>query len=290
MKRIQPKSYELRGGKVVLTEKADVSHRIVRSAKSYRNRLMVAVGMTGLIRAEWAMARWGQTIPCNFQVIDYAMWMEQFTPLGFLVADARNLAVQEFLGKSAEWLVFIDHDTIIPPDFYIKFNERIIHERVPVWSGLYFTKSVPSEPLVYRGRGTGYYADWKIGDQVWTDAVPMGCTVIHESILRAMWNEAEEYPLGNAGKVRRVFNTPGKVWLDPATQSWNKVSGTEDLDWCWRIIEHGFFDKAGWPEYQKKKYPFLVDTSIFCRHITEDGTQFPSRGEEQKFMKKVKGK
>ena len=248
--------------------------------------MMVAVGMTGLIRAEWAMARWGQVIPCNFQVVDYVMWLSQFTPLGYLVADARNLAVQEFLGKDIEWLVFIDHDTIIPPDFYVRFNERVIHERVPVWSGLYFTKSVPSEPLVFRGKGTGYYADWKMGDKVWVDAVPMGCTVIHRSILEVMWKDSEEYALGNITKIRRVFNTPGKVWCDPATMTWNKVSGTEDLDWCWRIIEGGYFTKAGWPEYQKKKYPFLVDTSIFCRHITENGTVYPSKGEELRFAKK----
>lgn len=266
------------------------SHRIVQATEKYKQRLMIAVGMTGLLRAEWAMARWGQIIPCNWQQIDYVMWLENFTPLGYLVADARNLAVQEFLGKNCEWLVFIDHDTIIPPDFYIKLNERILHERVPVWSGLYFTKSVPAEPLVYRERGKGYFAKWKLGDKVWTDSVPMGCTVIHASILKAMYADAEVYKLGNTMTCRRVFNTPGKVWFDPATASWEKVSGTEDLDWCWRVKRDGYFKKAGWAEYQKKEFPFLVDTSIFCKHITEDGTQYPSRGEEQRFMKTVRVK
>lgn len=258
---------------------------IVYSDRPLQNRIFIAVGMTGLIRSEWAMARYGQIIPCNWQQMDYVMWIDQFSPLGYMVADMRNLAVREFLAGSFEWLVFIDHDVILPPDFYIKLNERIIKENIPVWSGLYFTKSVPSEPLVYRGKGTGYYAGWKMGDQVWVNAVPMGCTVIHNSLLKVMWEESEQYALGPQ-ITRRVFESPRKAWQDPVTRSWQTLSGTEDLHWCWRVIEEGVLAKAGWPEYQAKKYPFLCDTSIFCRHITPDGTMFPSRGEEQYFIAK----
>ncbi len=30
-----------------------------------------------------------------------------------------------------------------------------------------------------------------------------------------------------------------------------------------------------WAEYQDKDFPILVDTNIFCRHISPDGQQFP---------------
>jgi hypothetical protein len=40
-------------------------------------------------------------------------------------------------------------------------------------------------------------------------------------------------------------------------------------------MEGGYFEKAGWREYQDKQWPFLVDTNIFCRHINPDGEQFP---------------
>jgi hypothetical protein len=256
---------------------------LVKAAEKYSQRIMIAVPMTGVLRAEWMLGRYGQVIPCNWSQIDYIMWIDQFTPMGFMVADARNLAVREFRQKNAEWLVFIDHDTIVPPNFYMAINERIIHEKVPVWSGLYFTRSVPAEPLVYRELGHGYYADWRMGDQVWTKFVPMGCTIIHASILDAMWDEAEEYQLGPMGTVRRVFDSPRKAWIDPETMSWNTRTGTEDLDWCKKIVENDIFKKAGWPEYQKKKYPFLVDTNIFCQHIEIDGTMYPSRGEDQRY-------
>ena len=48
-------------------------------------------------------------------------------------------------------------------------------------------------------------------------------------------------------------------------------------------MEDGFFKKSGWGEFQKKKYPLLCDTTIFCQHIDTNGKRYPSNGEEQEF-------
>ncbi len=183
--------------------------------------------------------------------------------------------------------IFIDHDTILPPTFLITVNERIMKEHIPIWSGLYFTKSVPSEPLVFRGKGNGYFSNWKMGDKVWVDSIPLGCAVIHRSILQVAWDEAEDYE-ANGMKMKRVFETPVRMWEDAKTKTWQTQTGTEDLNFCWRLKDKGMFKKAGWPEYQKKEHPFLIDTNVFCKHITPDGTMFPAQGEEKFFMKKGK--
>lgn len=243
--------------------------------------------MTGLLRSEWVIARYGQIIPCNWSQVDCLQWIDQFSPLNFLVADARNIIATSAVEQEFEWLFFIDHDTILPPATLLKWNERMLKKDVPVWSGLYFTRSVPSEPLVYRGRGNSYFTKWKIGDDVWVDGIPMGCTVIHHSILKALYEESEIYELGGK-KVRKIFETPTKTFYDPETQNWSNSSGTEDLAWCNRVMENDIFKKAGWPKYTRKKYPFLIDTNIFCRHIDWDGIQYPSQGEEVAFMEKVK--
>uniref|UniRef100_A0A6M3L1A9 Glycosyltransferase n=1 Tax=viral metagenome TaxID=1070528 RepID=A0A6M3L1A9_9ZZZZ len=262
----------------------------IKGLKIYRGnatrRIFIAVGLTGLLRAEWVQARYcGQIIPSNWSQVQYTQFIDQMAPMGYGVSDFRNIAVKEFLAKDFEWLIFIDHDVVLPPDFTIKVNERIIKEKVPVWSGLYFTRSVPAEPIVYKDRGNGYAGDWRIGDKVWTQAVPMGCTVIHNSILKTAWNETEEYKIG-PDFGHRIFQNPDKGWIDPISRTWMVKSGTEDLDFCWRVIDNQWFKKSGWPEYQKKKYPFLIDTSIFCGHINPDGKIFPSGGEEQYFMRK----
>lgn len=266
-----------------------VSHLHKGSPGGMSKRVMVGIPMTGLLRSEWVIARYSQVVPCNWSQTDCYHWISQYSPLNFLVADARNIIVSKCIQNKFEWLFFIDHDVIIPPDTVLRVNERMLKHEIPVWSGLYFTKSVPSEPLIYRGRGNGYYNKWKLGDEVWVDGLPMGITLIHSSILKAMYEESEEYVLRDAAGaeviVRRVFETPAKVWYDPAQHNWFTEVGTEDLKWCRRVIEGNYFKKAGWPEYQRKKFPFLIDTKLFCRHIDFDGVQYPARGEETEFMK-----
>lgn len=240
----------------------------------YVNRLLIATPTTGLVRVEWMQARYGQIIPTNWSMVQMLQYMDSFMPLRYQVDDAQNLIVKEMIAKDFGWLLLIEHDTIIPPDAFLRINEYIRKADVPVVSGLYYTRARPSEPLVYRGRGTSYYDDFKIGDLVWCDGVPTGCLLIHGSILRAMWDESEEYTIRGA-TTRRVFNTPRDMWFDPESGQFNATSGTSDLDWCTRVIEGDYFTKAGWPEYADKRWPFLVDTNIFCRHINPDGEQFP---------------
>lgn len=246
-------------------------------------RVMIGVPVTGLVRVEWMMGRYGQTIPCNWsQVEAFQFITNQVSPMNFLVPDARNIIVQSFIEQGFEWLFFIDHDTIPPPHCFVHWNERMLKGDVPIFCGLYFTKSLPAEPLVYRGRGNGYYNKWKMGEEVWVDGIPMGCTVIHRSILELMWNESPEYEtLGR--KCRQVFINPHFLYEDVETKSWFAATGTEDLEWCKRVVKEDIFKRAGWPDFAKKEFPFLIDTKVFCKHIDMNGRQYPLGGEEEKF-------
>lgn len=257
---------------------------IVQATTPINNRILIGIPCTGLVRIEWVMARYGQVIPCNWSQSDMIQFLDQFSPLGFMVADARNMVATRAIEQNFEWVLFIDHDTIPPPHMLLTWNERMLKGDIPVFGGLYFTKGVPSEPLVYRGNGTSYYTKWKLGDKVWVDGMPMGCTMIHCSILKAMAVEAESYQIGPQ-KVKRIFQTPSKIGYDPVTGGWSAQSGTEDLFWCDDVIKRGIFKKAGWKDIAKKQYPFLIDTSIFCIHIDNGGQQYPSRGEERQFLK-----
>jgi len=245
----------------------------------YVNRLLVATPTTGLVRIEWVMGRYGQIVPPNWSMVQMNQYLNSFIPLRYQVADAQNLIVREALERDFQWLLLIEHDVILPPDAFKRYNDYMREAQIPIISGLYYTRNRPSEPLVYRGRGTSFYGDWKFGDLVWCDGVPTGCLLIHCGILRAMWEESEQYiiqhPDGRRDLTRKVFNTPRDVWYDQESQQFNTRTGTSDLDWCTRIMTGGFFEKAGWQEYQELEFPFLVDTNIFCKHINPDGEQFP---------------
>jgi len=271
----------------VTKEKIGNSYIISKKSKP-QTRLMVGVPMTGMLRSEWVMARYGAIKPCNWSEVLFNQWIDQYSPINFMVADARNIIATEAVEGDYEWLLFIDHDVMIPLDFFVSINDYMINKKVPIMGGLYFTKSVPSEPLVYRGRGTGYYAKWKMGDNVWVDGLGMGSTIIHSSILKALYDESGEYAIGNR-TARRIFETPSRIFYDPEKQSFNVQCGTEDLEFCSRIMNNDIFTKAGWPKYAKKKYPFLVDTNLFSWHIDWDGIKYPARGEHLKYARQNKG-
>ena len=240
----------------------------------YTNRIMVGTPTTGVIRAEWASARYGMITPVNWSQVVTTEFMHGFYPINYQVADAQNVIVQRAIERDFEWLLLWEHDVIPPPDALIKINKYMRDEQVPVVSGLYYTRAHPSEPLIFRGRGTSVFTDFKIGEQVWASGVPTGFLLIHMGIIREMWKESPEYKSRNV-VTRRVFDTPKRAMYIPELNQYNTFTGTSDLEWCNRCIEGEYFKKAGWKKYQRKKYPFLVDTAIFCKHINLDGSVFP---------------
>lgn len=238
-------------------------------------RVLVGVPMTGLVRSEWCYARLAQIIPCNWSCSDSATWLPQASPIGYAVAEARNIIAHRAVEQRFEWLLFIDHDVIMPPDAFVQINEYMLKGEYPVVCGLYFAKSHPGSPLMYRGRGNGSYDKWKIGDKVWVDGIPMGLTLINVKVLEQMWLDADWYIAGGNKRVKKIFDTPSGTQIDPEKRSWDTFAGTEDLAWCNRVMAGKYLQKAGFKKVGRQKYPFLIDTGIFCKHITNDGMVYP---------------
>ena len=251
---------------------------IIDSGNSkYVNRVMIGTATEGDIRMEWAGARYGMTIPTNWSHVNVVQFLNPYIPKRFSVADAQNLIVQHAIDKKFEWLWLIEDDTIPSQDATIIMNKYMRDESHPVVSGLYFTRSDPSDPMMYRGRGTSYYTKWKLGDKVYVDGVPTGMLLVHMGLMKAIWEDSPEYET-QGRRVRRVFKNPEDQWYNPEKGEFGQLTGTTDLDWCTRIMEGGYFKKAGWDKFQKMKYPFLVDTNLACMHIDADSTQYPIGG------------
>jgi hypothetical protein len=251
-----------------------IKTEIIPNTAKWKHRVMVGTPVTGMVRVEWVQGRYSQAIPTNWSTMEIYQWCSSVMPLQYQVSDAQNLIVKSCIEQEAEWLFFVEHDNVLPPNTFMKLNDYMRDRKIPVVSGLYFTKSIPPEPMIYRDMGWSYYQDWKLGDKVWCRGVPTGCLLIHSSILRAMWNESPDYKLGDL-TTRRVFQEPSRVYFDPEKHAYQSESGTSDLAWCKRVIDEKFFEKAGWKIYQEKEFPFLVDTSLFVRHIDDQGRQWP---------------
>jgi len=240
----------------------------------YMNRILIGTAATGLVRVEWVQARYGVIIPVNWANVLMYYPIPTFVPLRYLVDDAQNMIVREAINGGFEWLFLLEHDVCIQPDTLIRLNQYMREEKVPVVSGLYYSRSRPSEPLLFRGRGNSVFTGWQPGDKVWCDGIPTGCLLIHGALLKAIWDDSPEYMV-NGQVTRRVFETPHTSWFDVERNQFNSITGTSDLAWCDKVMNGDYFKKAGFPEYARKKYPFLCDTNIFCVHINADGEKFP---------------
>ena len=261
--------------KPIIQPKFEVPSMLSQNLGKWTNRLIIGTPTVGSVRMEWVQGRFGQTIPTNFSLVDVHNFMSSYAPLAFQITDAENLTAKTVVEGNFEWFLSWEDDNIPPLTALVKINEYMIKHDTPIVSGLYFTKSVPPEPILYRGNGQGYYPDWKLGEKVWVDGIPFGFTLIHGSIIKALWDESPEYVV-NGTVTRRVFDNPSESYVDPITGGWMNQSGTSDLAWCKRIMKDNIFVKAGWPEFQKKEFPFLVDTGIFVKHIDrQTGQQYP---------------
>jgi hypothetical protein len=258
----------------------------VRAKKRHRNRVLIGIPMTGQLRSEWHLSYVALATPCNWSAAYSVRPLDHTSPMDFLVAEARNIVADQAVRGGFEWLFFIDHDVCLPYNTLQILNKYMKDGNIPIFGGLYFTRSVPSEPLTYRGPGNSFYSKWKMGDKVWLDGMGLGCTVLSVKLLKAVWEDSEEYQIEPGVRPRRIFETPSTSFIDPETGAIRKISGTEDLAFYKRVKEGGYYAKAGYPKIQKRKYPILCDTSLFCTHICMSGIRYPSAGEEKEYMPK----
>lgn len=253
---------------------SNIFHNKDAEIEKKKNKILIFTPTTGLVRIEWVQARYSQIIPTNWGYVDMQQHLSPWISVGYQLADAQNLMAKEVVDGDYEWVIYIEHDNLLPPDGFLRLNQYMNEQNVPVVSGLYFLKSNITEPLIYRGRGTSHFTNWKLGDRVWCDGIPFGFRLEHASLIKAAWEESEEITIGGI-KTRRVFSHPSSVWFDEETGRIHTKGGTTDLEWCSRIMNDSLFKKAGWKEFHKKKNPFLVDTNIFVKHIDQNGNIWP---------------
>jgi hypothetical protein len=236
---------------------------VYENSGKYKHKLLVGTPTLGTIRIEFHNAINGLVMPVNFQISNQ-------TPIGFLVADAQNLICKDALARGFEWLLLLEDDVIVPPDLLLRLETYMVAKEVPMVSGLYPLKSTSPMPFIFRGRGTGVYTDFKVGEKVWADGVPTGCLLLHTSLLEAMAKVVPTYPISANGdqiKLPRIFETPRKAYADAGAGTYQKLVGTSDLYFCDQMKEHDILRKAGWKKIAAKPFPYLVDTAINCGHV-----------------------
>uniref|UniRef100_A0A6H2A169 Glycosyltransferase n=1 Tax=viral metagenome TaxID=1070528 RepID=A0A6H2A169_9ZZZZ len=177
-----------------------------------------------------------------------------FNPIGYTVHDGRNLVATLALEMNIPYLLFVDNDTIIPPDALIKLFKHMPYGDIV--GGLYYSKTMPPYPLLFRGRGNGSYENWTDGDIVQVDGLGMGCTLIKTEVFKKIIPVVKRYVLctnkekNEYKEVYEFFRTRDDIKVDAhGGVSYDQL--TEDLHFC---------------EIVKSSTKMFIDTGIKCGH------------------------
>jgi len=148
--------------------------------------------------------------------------------VGMRIDHARNAIAKAALDADAEHVLFLDTDVLFPPNAFTQLLWRYRNNPThKIISGVYWSKSNPSFPLVFEMGGRGSYLDWKVGDYIEAEyAVGMGLVLIHTDVFRAIQPPWFEINYG--------------LNIDRETGRTCASSMTEDLPFCEKAQAAGF--------------------------------------------------
>lgn len=255
---------------------------MIRNLGRHHHNILIGVATLGTIRYEWHVHRRNQILPINWQSgeITANHQLDSVASIGYNTEDAQNVCVHHALKNDYEWLLLWEDDVLPPFNALVLLDTYVASKKYPIVSGLYYSKSIPSWPLVFRRRGNGAYLDFTLGDKVWCDGVPTGFILIHTSIIKYVAEHSEEYTAPDGNRVRRVFRFPREAWFDPEADAYFAKMGTSDLHFCERVMTEKVYETLGWArKIPDMKYPFLVDTRLLCRQIDLGGRIYPDHVE-----------
>lgn len=102
--------------------------------------------------------------------------------VGKPIADARNELMAEAVGNNCDYIFFLGDDVLPPGDALIRLLQRMWDNRaVDMATGVYWTKSWPTQPYLWRGIQRGPYMDWKHGEFFELDYAGCDCLLVRLS-------------------------------------------------------------------------------------------------------------
>lgn len=202
----------------------------------YGMNVVVGIPSFGMVSTYFMQARNSQQFPLVSSSIDHVV-------LNKPIAEARNEIVEFALSQNANYIYWLDDDVIAPPDSFLK----MVNHQKDIVNGVYWSKSNPPMPLLFRNHLEGPYYDWHIGDLIEIDAAGMGLTLVKTDVYRKM---SKEIP--GPWYSTEYSSFPG-VKVTP-------FNNTEDLYFYWKARKLG--------------YKIWADTSIQALHYDKGNNVF----------------
>lgn len=194
--------------------------------------VVVGIPSFGMVSTYFLQSRASQQFPLVSSAIDKIV-------LNKPIADARNEIVEFALAQGANYIYWLDDDVVAPPDSFLKLYN---HHR-DIINGVYWSKSNPTMPLLFRGHLEGPYWDWHVGDLIEIDAAGSGLTLVNTEVYRKMQKElGGPWYSVDYGSFAGVDHSP--------------ANNTEDLYFYWKAKKLG--------------YKVWADTSVQALHYEKN--------------------
>lgn len=162
------------------------------------NRVAIGVPYFGPQEASWWSNLVNMVGSLHAQGIDYTGLILS----GAMATDHnRNAIVADFLVTDADWLFWIDADTMVPNGCL----PRMLALGKTMVSGLYYGKGGEHPPIAYFRRPDGAYqpmdvlTGWERGEILPVDACGMGCMLTHRSVFEDIMNAYIVYQRAGGG-------------------------------------------------------------------------------------------
>lgn len=191
--------------------------------------VVIGIPSFGMVSTYFYQAMKGQQFPLVSSAIDKVV-------LNKKIDEARNEIVDFALGQNANYIFWVDDDVIPPGDAFLKLYT---HQK-DIINGVYWSKSSPPMPLLFRNHLEGPYWDWHVGDLIEIDAAGMGLTLVKTDVYRKIEKEiGGPWYSTDYGSFKDMTQSP--------------ANNTEDLYFYWKAR------KAG--------YKIWADTSVQAMHF-----------------------
>ena len=192
--------------------------------------VVIGIPSFGMVSTYFAQARSSMGFPLVSSSIDKYV-------LNKPIAEARNEIVEFALSQGAQYIFWLDDDVIAPPDAFLKLfthNKDIIN-------GVYWSKSNPPMPLLFRDHLRGPYYDWRVGDLIEIDAAGNGLTLVKTEVYRKM-----------AQELKGPWYSTDYLSFPKMESFSSPPNNTEDLYFYWKARSLG--------------YKIWADTSVQAYH------------------------
>lgn len=196
--------------------------------------IVIGIPTFGMLSHYFAQARQSQQFPLVSSSIDYYV-------KGKPIAEARNEIVEYALNADADYIYWLDDDVIAPPESFLKLWR---HQK-DIINGVYWSKSNPPMPLLFRGHLEMPYLNWHVGDLIEIDAAGNGLTLVKTDVYRKIQKEiggpwysteygsfpgVKESPHNNTEDLYFYYKARKagyKIWADTSVQAFHYEKNSE---------------------------------------------------------------